>query len=232
MARQRITLYIPKNLSFFNGPETVMFWINLFSFHCCRLWWHWSGYSFNVFRYCLYRFLFCMVIYFFGLLVILRRYTRLPNISSIINVLTCIVLLSLCIVILMWKPFFLIFIDYVCKFRNGSFYHDCFKFAEIFFLHICFHVYFFPDVFFLFEARRCLHVYNICLSWFLIMLPHGICSFSLCDVRPDIFAQFLSFYLEIYKYILYPMLSYRFIADIAIFSVVLQIICFLFSAKK
>lgn len=71
--------------------------------------------------------------------------------------------------------------------------------------------------FFLFEARRCLHVYNICLSWFLIMLPHGICSFSLCDVRPDIFAQFLSFYLEIYKYILYPMLSYRFIADIAIF---------------
>lgn len=91
---------------FFNGPESVMFWINLFSFHCCRLWWHWSGYSFNVFRYCLYRFLFCMVIYFFGLLVILRRYTRLPNISSIINVLTCIVLLSLCIVILMWKPFF------------------------------------------------------------------------------------------------------------------------------
>lgn len=54
MAEQWTSLYIPKNLSFFYGPETVIFWINLFSFRCCRLWWHWSGYSFNVFRYCLY----------------------------------------------------------------------------------------------------------------------------------------------------------------------------------
>lgn len=54
MAEQWISLYIPKSLIFFNGPETVIFWSNLFSFRCCRLWWHWSGYSFNVFRYCLY----------------------------------------------------------------------------------------------------------------------------------------------------------------------------------
>lgn len=213
--------------------HAVMFWINLFSFHCCRLWWHWSGYSFNVFRYCLYRFLFCMVIYFFGLLVILRRYTRLPNISSIINVLTCIVLLSLCIVILMWNPPFFLFSLIMCaSLEMGVFIMtvaSLLKFFSFIFVFMCIFSLMF---FFLFEARRCLHVYNICLSWFLIMHPHGICSFSLCDVRPDIFAQFLSFYLEIYKYILYPMLSYRFIADIAIFSVLLQIICFLFSAKK
>lgn len=98
MAEQWISLYIPKSLIFFYGPETVIFWINLFSFRCCRLWWHWSGYSFNVFRYCLYTdFYFVRLFIFFGLLVILRRYTRLPNISSIIKVLTCIFLLSVCI---------------------------------------------------------------------------------------------------------------------------------------
>lgn len=32
MAEQWISLYIPKSLSFFYGPETVIFWINFFLF--------------------------------------------------------------------------------------------------------------------------------------------------------------------------------------------------------
>lgn len=159
----------------------------------------------------IHRFLFCMVVYFFGLLVILRRYTRLPNISSIINVLTCIFLLSLCTVILMWKPFYFIFIDFVHKLRNGSFYHDCCKFAEIFFLHICFYVYFFPDVFYLRHGDAPMSIIFVCHG----SLPCFHMAFV--PVGADIYAQFSSFYLEIYKYILYPMLSYRFIADTAIF---------------
>lgn len=117
-------------------------------------------------------------------------------------------------VILMWKPFYFIFIDFVYKLRNGSFYHDCCKFAEIFFFMFVFMCIFPWCV--LFEAWRRLHVYNACLSWFFIMLLYGICSFSLSDVARHICPVFVILF-KIYKYILYPMLSYRFIADTAIF---------------
>lgn len=100
------------------------------------------------------------------------------------------------------------------KLRNGSFYHDCCKFAEIFFPCL-FSCVFFPDVFYL-RAWRRLHVFNACLSWFFIMLLYGICSFSLSAVAKHICPVFVILF-KIYKYILYPMLSYRFIADTAIF---------------
>lgn len=132
-------------------------------------------------------------------------------------------------VILMWKPFYFIFIDFVYKLRNGSFYHDCCKFAEIFFSCL-FSCVFFPDVFYLRHGDASMSIMLVC---------HGSLSCSYmafvpfhCLLLLDIFAQFFFILFKIYKYILYPMLSYRFIADTAIFSAVLQIICFLFSAKK
>lgn len=122
--------------------------------------------------------------------------------------------LCVCTVILMWKPFYFIFIDFVYKLRNGSFYHDYCKFAEIFFPCL-FSCVFFPDVFYLRHGDASMSIMLVC---------HGSLSCSYmafvpfhCLLLLDIFAQFFFILFKIYKYILYPMLSYRFIADTAIF---------------
>lgn len=99
-----------------------------------------------------------------------------------------------------------------------------------FFFPCLFSCVFFPDVFYLRHGDASMSTMLVC---------HGSLSCSYmafvpfhCLLLLDIFAQFFFILFKIYKYILYPMLSYRFIADTAIFSAVLQIICFLFSAKK
>lgn len=83
----------------------------------------------------------------------------------------------------------------------------------------------------LLEAWRRLHVYNACLSWFFIMLLYGICSFSLSAVARHICPVFVILF-KIYKYILYPMLSYRFIADTAIFLLYYKLYAFCSVQKR
>lgn len=132
-------------------------------------------------------------------------------------------------VILMWKPFYFIFIDFVYKLRNGSFYHDCCKFAEIFF-HVCFHVYF---------SLMCFIWGHGDASMSLMLVCHGSLSCSYmafvpfhCLLLLDIFAQFFFILFKIYKYILYPMLSYRFIADKAIFLLYYKLYAFCSVQKR
>lgn len=79
----------------------------------------------------------------------------------------------------------------------------------------------------LFEAWRRLHVYKACLSLFFIMLLYGICSFSLSAVARHICPIFVN-----NKYILYPMLSYRFIAHTAIFLQYYKLYAFCSVQKK
>lgn len=131
--------------------------------------------------------------------------------------------------ILMWKPFYFIFIDFVYKLRNGKFLSWLLQVRWDFFSCL-FSCVFFPDVFYLRHGDASMSTMLVC---------HGSLSCSYmafvplhCLLLLGIFAQFFFILFKIYKYILYPMLSYRFIADTAIFSAVLQIICFLFSAKK
>lgn len=84
-----------------------------------------------------------------------------------------------------------------------------------FFFSCLFSCVFFPDVFYLRHGDASMSTMLVC---------HGSLSCSCmvfvpfhCLLLLDIFAQFFFILFKIYKYILYPMLSYRFIADKAIF---------------
>lgn len=73
----------------------------------------------------------------------------------------------------------------------------------------------------------------------LMLVCHGSLSCSYmafvpfhCLLLLDIFAQFFFILFKIYKYILYPMLSYRFIADTAIFLLYYKLYAFCSVQKR
>lgn len=99
-----------------------------------------------------------------------------------------------------------------------------------FFFSCLFSCVFFPDVFYLKHGDASMSIMLVChcsLSCsYMAFVPFH------CLLLLGIFAQFFFILFKIYKYILYPMLSYRFIADTAIFLLYYKLYAFCSVQKR